>query len=152
MEEKLDRQDENLSMEEIFEQMDVSSARKGSRKEAEVFSIQPDGLMVIMEGKLDGFVPLDQLVNDLNEYSVGDKIEVMVIKTNEEEGRSTVSEKRVHARQALSRVEKAFREGTPIEGRVVSETNAGYNIRLLRTVPAFLPGSESGIRKGESAP
>jgi len=80
MEEKLDRQDENLSMEEIFEQMDVSSARKGSRKEAEVFSIQPDGLMVIMEGKLDGFVPLDQLVNDLNEYSVGDKIEVMVIR------------------------------------------------------------------------
>ena len=152
MEEKLDRQDENLSMEEIFEQMDVSSARKGSRKEAEVFSIQPDGLMVIMEGKLDGFVPLDQLVNDLNEYSVGDKIEVMVIKTNEEEGRSTVSEKRVHARQALSRVEKAFREGTPIEGRIVSETNAGYNIRLLRTVPAFLPGSESGIRKGENAP
>ena len=152
MEEKLERQDENLSMEEIFEQMDVSSARKGSRKEAEVFSIQPDGLMVIMEGKLDGFVPLDQLVNDLNEYSVGDKIEVMVIKTNEEEGRSTVSEKRVHARQALSRVEKAFREGTPIEGRIVSETNAGYNIRLLRTVPAFLPGSESGIRKGENAP
>jgi small subunit ribosomal protein S1 len=152
MEEKMNRQDENLSMEEIFEQMDVSSARKGSRRDAEVFSVQPDGLMVIMDGKLDGFVPLDQLINDLEEYKVGDKIEVMVIKTNEEEGRSTVSEKRVHARQALSKVEKAFREGSPLDGRIVSETNAGYNIRLLKTVPAFLPGSESGVRKGEGAP
>lgn len=152
MEEKMNRQDENLSMEEIFEQMDVSSARKGSRKDAEVFSIQPDGLMVIMDGKLDGFVPLDQLVNGLEEYNVGDKIEVMVIKTNEEEGRSTVSEKRVHARQAVSKVEKAFREGAPIDGRIVSQTNAGYNVRLNKTVPAFLPGSESGIRKGDDAP
>lgn len=152
MEEKLERQDENLSMEEIFEQMDVSSARKGSRKDAEVFSIQPDGLMVIMDGKLDGFVPADQLVNELEEYNVGDKIEVMVIKTNEEEGRSTVSEKRVHARQAVSKVEKAYREGKAIDGKIVSETKAGYNVRLVKTVPAFLPGSESGIRKGDPAP
>ncbi|RKX49338.1 MAG: 30S ribosomal protein S1, partial [Thermotogae bacterium] len=144
--------EENLSMDEIFESMDDFSIRRGSVKEAEVYSIQPDGLLVLLDGKLDGFVPESELVRSLNEYKIGDKIKVTILKVNEEEGRSTASEIRVFRKEALKEVENKYRNNEPVKGKIVSKVSSGYNVRLLNVVEAFLPGSHSGLKIDDEIP
>lgn len=152
MEDKFHGNEENMSMEEVFEQLEMPSMGRGRKQDAEVFSVQPDGLIVILEGKLDGFVPETELVNPIENYKVGDKIEVVVMKNDEEEGRSLLSERRIYHRTAMKKVEKSFKDDEAVEGRIIGETNSGYDVRLLNSVSAFLPGSESGIKKGEAFP
>lgn len=153
MEEKYNGQnEENLSMEDILKQMDEVDERRGRSKTAEVHSIQPDGLLVILEGKLDGFAPESELVKPLKEYNIGDKIEVQIMKVDEDEGRSIVSEKRIYFRTSLKKVEAAHKNGEPVTGTILGETKGGYNVRLLNVIPAFLPGSQSGIRRGKPIP
>jgi len=144
--------EENLSMDEIFKSMDDFSIRRGSVKEAEVYSIQPDGLLVLLDGKLDGFVPESELVRSLNEYKIGDKIKVTILKVNEEEGRSTASEIRVFRKEALKEVENKYRNNEPVKGKIVSKVSSGYNVRLLNVVEAFLPGSHSGLKIDDEIP
>ncbi|OAA28472.1 30S ribosomal protein S1 [Kosmotoga arenicorallina S304] len=144
--------EENLSMDEIFESMDDFSMRRGSTKEAEVYSIQPDGLLVLFDGKLDGFVPESELVHPLGKYGIGDKIKVTILKVNEEEGRSTASEIRVYRKEALKEVESKFRKNEPVKGRIISKVSSGYEVKLLNVVDAFLPGSHSGLKLDDEIP
>ncbi len=152
MEENDQKRNEDLSMEEVFEQIRPSPTGRGSRKEAEVFALHPDGIMVLMDGKLDGFLPETELVKPIDNYKVGDKVFVNVIKTDEEEGRVVVSERRAHNVTVIKRVERAYREGNYVEGTIVGDVNSGYNVKLEKTINAFLPGSHSGIRKGDAYP
>ncbi|AKI96778.1 S1 RNA-binding domain-containing protein [Kosmotoga pacifica] len=152
MDEVRKNNEENLSMDEIFESMDDFSMRRGSVKEAEVYSLQPDGLLVLFDGKLDGFVPESELVHPLKEYKIGDKIKVTILKVNEEEGRSTASEIRVFRRDALKTVENKFKNNETIQGKIVAKVSSGYNVRLLNVIDAFLPGSHSGLRIDDEIP
>lgn len=152
MDDNARKPDDDLSMEEVFEQIRPSPTGRGARKEAEVFAPHPDGIMVLMDGKLDGFLPESELVRPIGEYKVGDRVFVNVIKTDEEEGRVVVSERRAHNVTIMKRVEKAYRDGDYVEGEIVGEVNSGYNVKLEKTINAFLPGSHSGIRKGDPYP
>jgi len=145
-------QDEKMSMEDVMKQMDDISFRKGTFTEAEVYSTQPDGILVLLNGKLDGFVRENELVNPINNYKVGDKINVSVMKINEDEGRTLASEKRAYYRTAMKEIEEAFKNGDPVKGEIVGEIKSGYLVRLKKAVNAFLPGSHSGLRKGEKYP
>lgn len=145
-------QEERMSMEDVMEQMDDFSFRKGTYTEAEVYSTQPDGILILLNGKLDGFVREDELVNPIDEYKVGDRINVSVMKINEDEGRTLASEKRAYYKTVLKEVEDAYKNGDPVKGEIIGEIKSGYLVRLKKAVNAFLPGSHSGLRKGEKYP
>ncbi|MFO7881694.1 MAG: 4-hydroxy-3-methylbut-2-enyl diphosphate reductase [Kosmotogaceae bacterium] len=145
-------QEEKMSMEDVMEQMNDFSFRKGTYTQAEVYSTQPDGILVLLNGKLDGFIKEEELVNPIDEYRVGDKIDVTVMKINEDEGRTLASEKRAYFRTVLRDIEEAYKNGTPVKGEIIGEIKSGYLVRLKKAINAFLPGSHSGLKKGEKYP
>ncbi len=152
MPEERQNQEEKMSMEDVMQQMDDFSLRKGTYTKAEVYSTQPDGILVLLNGKLDGFIKEDELVNSIDEYKVGDKIDVTVMKINEDEGRTLASEKRAYHITVMNEIEDAYKNGNPVKGEIIGEIKSGYLVRLKKAIKAFLPGSHSGLKKGEKYP
>ena len=138
-----------VTMDQLMDQMEKPAIGRG-RVKAEVHSVLPDGVFLILEGKLDGFLPENELVKDINDYKKGDELEVLILKNDEELGQSVVSEKKIYYKIAQKKVEEAFKNGENIEGIILEEIKGGYQVSLLRGIKAFLPGSESMYGRGKA--
>ncbi len=71
---------------------------------------------------------------------VGDEIDVWVIKAEDSEGRIILSKNRADAVKAWDILEKAFKDGTPVEGVVREVVKGGLLVDV--GVRAFLPASQ----------
>lgn len=148
MNEKVHNNNE-VTMDQLMNQMEKPAIGRG-RVKAEVHSILPDGVFLILDGKLDGFLPESELVRDINEYKKGDELEVLILKNDEEQGQSVVSEKKIYHKIAQKKVEDAFKKKENIEGIIDEEIKGGYQVTLLKGIKAFLPGSESMYKRGRA--
>lgn len=71
-----------------------------------VLSIAPNEVQVDVGRKQTGFIPASELSNDPNAkpediVKVGDKIELLIMKTNDQEGTIMLSKRRVDAAKGL---------------------------------------------------
>ncbi len=148
MNEKVHNNNE-VTMDQLMNQMEKPAIGRG-RVKAEVHSILPDGVFLILDGKLDGFLPESELVRDINEYKKGDELEVLILKNDEEQGQSVVSEKKIYHKIVQKKVEDAFKKKENIEGIIDEEIKGGYQVTLLKGIKAFLPGSESMYKRGRA--
>jgi small subunit ribosomal protein S1 len=148
MNEKVHNNNE-VTMDQLMNQMEKPAIGRG-RVKAEVHSILPDGVFLILDGKLDGFLPESELVRNINEYKKGDELEVLILKNDEEQGQSVVSEKKIYHKIAQKKVEDAFKKKENIEGIIDEEIKGGYQVTLLKGIKAFLPGSESMYKRGRA--
>ena len=79
---------------------------------------------------------------------VGDKLDLVVEKVNDQEGVAYLSRKKLEARKGMEEVAKAAEDGTVMEG-VVTETNKGGVIALVKGVKVFVPRSQATMRRDE---
>ncbi|MEN3042791.1 MAG: bifunctional 4-hydroxy-3-methylbut-2-enyl diphosphate reductase/30S ribosomal protein S1 [Fervidobacterium sp.] len=151
----------NISKEELledsFEQLlseyeSTNQVGRGRIVEGVVTQISPTGLTIDLGGKVTGFVPLEELFREINEYKVGDKVKARVEKIDENEGTAILSEKKPMERFVLEEIRKAKESGKAIHGKIVERIKGGYKVILENTVEAFLPGSESNIKEDEEIP
>ena len=112
-----------------------------------VLQITPTGVIVDFDFKQEGFVPLHQVTapDGSITVNVGDKIEVMRDRRGTEvEGYVLLSHERASKRRAWENLEKAFREGLLISGRVMARVKGGLSVDV--GVAAFMPSTQVDVR------
>ncbi|GFN23465.1 bifunctional 4-hydroxy-3-methylbut-2-enyl diphosphate reductase/30S ribosomal protein S1 [Thermanaeromonas sp. C210] len=118
--------------------------RRGSIVTGTVVQVRDNEVLVDVGAKAEGVIPLNELsyrpFTDPSEVvSVGQEIQVMVLRPENEEGNPLLSKKRADRRAAWDRLETAFASGEEIEGEVTGVVKGG----LLVDVGArgFVPAS-----------
>lgn len=146
---------EEMSFAEMFAESEANlkPVFAGKVVEGTVTSITPNEVQVDIGTKHTGFVKLSELTDDPaaraeDLVKVGGKLDLVVEKVNDQEGVAYLSRKKLEARKGLEEVAKAAEEGTVMEG-VVTETNKGGVIVLVKGVKVFVPRSQATMRRDE---
>lgn len=159
IEEVLNSMSEEIRDEMSFAEMFAESEANlkpvfaGKVVEGTVTSVTPNEVQVDIGTKHTGFVKLSELTDDPairaeDMVKVGDKLDLVVEKVNDQEGVAYLSRKKLEARKGLEEVAKAAEDGTVMEG-VVTETNKGGVIALVKGVKVFVPRSQATMRRDE---
>ena len=146
---------DEMSFAEMFAESEANlkPVSAGKVVEGTVTGITPNEVQVDIGTKHTGFVKLSELTDDPavraeDLVKVGDKLDLVVEKVNDQEGVAYLSRKKLEARKGLEEVAKAAEEGTVMEG-VVTETNKGGVIVVVKGVKVFVPRSQATMRRDE---
>jgi small subunit ribosomal protein S1 len=138
------------SYEELLEEYSnpLPEAEAGEVLQGHVLQITDTGVIVDVGLKQEGFVPLDQVLEADGNIGarVGEAIEVMLDRRRHYEGYISLSHERASKIRAWETLEKAYREGLLISGRVAEKVKGGLNVDV--GVMAFMPSSQSDLRAG----
>ena len=125
-----------MSFEDLFEsslqQLVVGEVVRGT-----VVQVNPDSVVVDVGYKSEGVIPLSEFVE---EVKVGDVIDVLLERTENENGLVSLSKEKADRQ----RIWNALEEGAVIDGRIISRIKGGLAVDI--GVTAFLPGSQVDIR------
>ncbi|MFN3283846.1 MAG: S1 RNA-binding domain-containing protein, partial [Pseudothermotoga sp.] len=145
--------EKNEKMENFQEYLDFIENIPGQVVEATVTRINPaEGISVDFGGKGEGLIPQTELVHPATEYSVGQKIKAQILKINDEEGYAVLSERKPYTREMRNLLKKAYESKTPIKGKITQAVPGGYQVTLYGIFDAFLPGSQSMLKRDQPIP
>lgn len=144
----------NNDSEATFEQLLEESLNKMStakRVKGIVEKIAPNEVFVDIGRKQSGFIPLSELTNDNNAnpediVKVGDELDLIIMRTNDQDGTIMLSKKRVDASKNWEEIISS--QDKIISGKVINVVNGGL-IVLSNDVKIFIPASLSGLSKNE---
>jgi 4-hydroxy-3-methylbut-2-enyl diphosphate reductase len=116
-----------------------------------VVRVDSEGVLVDVGAKSEGFIPPKELSArgdaTLQDITVGDKIDVYVMKVEGEEGSILLSKKRADLARTWDRVQDAHRQGTVLHAMVVDKVKGGLVVDLgLR---GFVPGSHVDLSEAK---
>ena len=141
-----DSPDEGEIVETMEDQLtkEMPDLRTGNVIKGKVILIRDDEVLVDVGGKSEGIVPLKELsvrniTSALEVVKVGDDIEVLVVRAENDEGTMILSKRRADQMKAWEGLEEAFQSGVELAGEVVQVVKGG----LLVDVGArgFAPAS-----------
>ncbi len=115
-----------------------------------VVRVDKDEVLVDIGYKSEGVIRAEELsirrsVNPQDEVRVGDEIDALVMKKEDEDGRLTLSKKRARFELAWKAIETAAESGEAVNGRVIEVVKGGLILDL--GVRGFLPASLVDIRR-----
>ncbi len=115
-----------------------------------VVRVDSEGVLVDVGAKSEGFIPPKELSaggDAVEGITVGDKIDVYVMKVEGEEGNILLSKKRADLARAWDRIQEAHRDGTVLHAMVVDKVKGGLVVDLgLR---GFVPGSHVDLSEAK---
>lgn len=131
-----------------FEQMLEESLKNMNSDErviGTVVGITPNEVYVDVGRKQAGFIPLVELTNDpslkpKDIVKIGDQLDLLIMKTNDQEGTIMLSKKRIDSVKAWDDIIKASEEETVLEGKVLQIIKGGL-IVLVNDMKIFVPAS-----------
>lgn len=126
---------------------DFGDLEEGTIVKGEIVRIDDDNILVDVNFKSEGQIPTVEFQDtDGNIIArVGDKIDVFVVRKNEQEGTITLSFEKAKRMQLFDQLEDLQEKNGVIKGRIVRRIKGGYTIDL-KGVEAFLPGSHVDLR------
>jgi len=146
---------ENVAEENFGEMLEESlkSLNTNDRIMGVVDKIEPNAVYVNLDRKQTGYIPINELSNDPNVIpeevvKVGDELELLIMRTNDQEGMIMLSKKRVDSMKGWDVFEAALENNETLEG-VVTEVIKGGIIVVCNNIKVFVPASHSGIGRGE---
>lgn len=118
-----------------------------------VVGIAPNEVYVDVGRKQAGFIPLAELSNDPNAKAeelvkIGDELDLLIMRTNDQEGTIMLSKKRLDAIKGWDEIIKANEEDTPVSGFVTDVVKGGV-IAVANGVRVFIPASQATATRGE---
>ena len=136
---------------EDFGSMFEQSLRKREHDEGEIIrgtvvDIAKDHIMVDIGGKSEGQVPIGEFTSASGEVEVqvGQEIEVLVERRDEENGIIRLSKDKAEKRRIWEELEEAHKNETPVKGRIMERVKGGLMVDI--GIKAFLPGSQADLR------
>ncbi len=119
-----------------------------------VVGITPTEVRVDVGRKQTGIIPLSELSNDPTAKAedlvkVGDELNLIIMKTNDQEGTILLSKRLLDAQKGWDEIVKAEEEKTVVTG-VVTEIVKGGVIAVSNGVKVFIPASLATATRGES--
>ena len=118
-----------------------------------VMGFSPSEIQVDIGRKHAGFVPMDEYSNDptadaTKELKVGDVIDLIIMKTNDQEGTVMLSKRRFDAIEAWSKIVSAEESGEILEG-IVTEVIRGGVLVASCGARVFVPASLATASKND---
>lgn len=111
-----------------------------------VLALKQDGVIVDIGYKSEGFVSIQEFSEEeFSSLKVGNKIEVYVERIVDSEGIVHLSKEKALQIKTWELLQRALKDGTPVEGKVVGKTKGGLFVNISG-VDAFLPGSQVDIK------
>ena len=146
---------DDMSFEEMLAASEAKSLYAGKIVKAKVISVSPTECVVGIDGsKHTGIVKLSEMSHDPNAkmedlVKVDDELDLVVVKTNDQEGVDTLSRVRFEAQKGMKDVSEAAENGTVMEGDVM-EANKGGVVVNVKGVRVFVPRSQATMRRDEN--
>jgi len=116
--------------------------REGSIVKGTILEIRPREVLVDIGYKSEGAIPSHEF-DDVADLQVGDEVEVLICRLENDEGMVILSKERAAAKQNWEKIVGVFREGGLIKGKVKAAVKGGLLVNV--GVEAFLPGSQIDI-------
>lgn len=146
-----------VETEESFEAMLEESLKNfntNERIKGVVISIAPNEVIVDVGRKQSGFIPADELSNDPTAspedvVSVGDEIELLIMKTNDVEGTIMLSKRRVDAQKGWEELQTKADSDEILTGKVTEAVKGGVII-IYNNVRVFIPASQATASRDDS--
>lgn len=142
----------NENFEEMLEES-LKSFNTDEKVHGVVVGISPTEVYVDVGRKQAGFIPAVELSNDPSVrpediVKIGDEMELLIMKTNDQEGTIMLSKRRVDAMRGWDDIEKAQESGEILEGKVIEVVKGGV-IVLKDAMRVFIPASQATAARGE---
>src|SRR5437868_12956889 len=116
--------------------------REGSIVKGTILEIRPREVLVDIGYKSEGAIPGHEF-DDIADLQVGDEVEVLICRLENDEGMVVLSKERAAAKQNWEKIVQVFNEGGLIKGKVKAAVKGGLLVNI--GVEAFLPGSQIDI-------
>jgi len=117
------------------------SHRENSIVRGTIIEIRPQVVVVDIGAKSEGIIPVSEFEDE--EFAVGDEIEVLLEKLENDEGMVVLSKEKAAHKQNWDKIVKVFEDGGLVRGKVKSVVKGGLMVNV--GVEAFLPGSQIDI-------
>lgn len=118
-----------------------------------VIGMSPTEVQVDLGTKHAGYIPLSELTDDSTArpedlVKVGDELDLVVMRVNDQDGTVMLSKKRYDAVKGWEDIVKASEEGTVLSG-VVTDVIKGGVLVSVNGIKVFVPASQSGVSRDE---
>ena len=133
-----------LTFEQMLEES-LKTIHAGEVVEGTVIDVKPDEIVLNIGYKSDGILSKNEYTNDSSVdltkvVSVGDKMEVKVLKVNDGEGQVSLTYKRLAADRGNKRIEEAYNNKEVLKATVAQVLDGGLSV-VLDEVRIFIPAS-----------
>ena len=147
---------ETTNFEESFEELleeSLKNLNTNERVMGTVISIAPNEVQVDVGRKQTGFIPVNELSNDPNVkpedvVNIGDEIELLIMKTNDQEGTIMLSKRRVDAQKGWEELQDKVDSGEILSSKITEAVKGGV-ITVLNGVRVFIPASQATASRDE---
>ena len=116
--------------------------REGTIIKGHILEVRPREIMVDIGYKSEGIIPISEF-DDLDTLEVGDEIDVLLERLENDEGMVILSREKALHRQNWEKIVHVFHGDGLIKGKVKSVVKGGLMVNI--GVEAFLPGSQIDI-------
>ncbi|UCG78439.1 MAG: 30S ribosomal protein S1 [Nitrospirota bacterium] len=132
-------------IEELYEKT-FHKVHSGLIIKGEVVTKMSDSVVVDIGYKSEGFIPIDEFKpEELEAVKIGDELEVMVTRVNDNEGIVSLSIERARKVKAIEQLQDIYKDEKPVEGKITSKVKGGFYVDILG-LQAFMPGSQADIK------
>jgi small subunit ribosomal protein S1 len=116
--------------------------KEGSIVKGTILEIRPREVLVDIGYKSEGAIPSSEF-DDLENLQVGDEVEVLLCRLENDDGMVVLSKERAAAKQNWEKIVGVFNAGGLIKGKVKGSVKGGLLVNI--GVEAFCPGSQIDI-------
>ena len=132
------------SMEDALQTSNISKDfTRGKIRSGKIVSIRPDGVLVDIGYKAEGFVPASEF-SKFSELTIGTDIDVLLEEVENENSMPTLSHEKAESMKTWDRITKEYGEGYVLKGIMRHRVKGGIMVDI-EGFQAFLPGSQLDI-------
>ena len=132
------------SMEDALQASNISKDfTRGKISSGKIVSIRPDGVLVDIGYKAEGFVPASEF-SKFDELTIGTDIDVLLEEVENENSMPTLSHEKAESMKTWDRITKEYGEGYVLKGIMRHRVKGGIMVDI-EGFQAFLPGSQLDI-------
>ncbi len=144
---------EEMTDEEAFE-ASLNSLNSDQKVCGVVLAVTPTEIQVDIGRGLAGYVSADEYSYDRNanmmeEVKVGDKLNLIIMRTNDQEGTAMLSKRRYDSIAGWDKIVAAKESGEILNG-YVSEVIKGGVVAVANGIKVFIPASQATLSRNES--
>jgi small subunit ribosomal protein S1 len=135
------------SFEKLFsESVNKKDFKVGDVVTGRVVEVQPDFVLVDINYKSEGLIPISEfrVVEGARDVKVGQEVQVYIDKIENENGMIVLSKDKADMLRAWDDISRAAENEEVIEGTIISKVKGGLSVDI--GVKAFLPGSQIDLR------
>ncbi len=116
--------------------------KEGSIVKGHILEIRPREVLVDIGYKSEGVIPRSEF-DDIDDLQVGDEVEVLLERLEDDHGMVRLSKERAAHKQNWEKIAKVFQGDGLIKGKVKAVVKGGLTVNI--GVEAFLPGSQIDV-------